>query len=379
MLPIPAYGNPEVRPVITVANLKSRTAKDLAALAKRKGVPGWHAMRKDELIKALTKLAQRDLPKAAKRCDSNGHASPPAPKARSSRTEKRLNQIKAKMAISRDLAYSTNGNGNGQTKERLVLMVRGPFWLHAYWELTRQSVERARAALAQYWHAARPVLRLFEVKRDGTTSTERKIVRDIEVHGGVNDWYVDVQDPPKSYQMDIGYAAPEGKFVTLARSNVVSTPPLGSATSADGNWAEVARDCDRIYALSGGYDRDIDSSELKDLFEERLRRPMGTSTASRFGLASGHLDHANEEFAFDVDAELVVFGAAEPGSRVAIKGEPVRMQADGTFVVRFSLPDRRQVLPIVASSADGVEQRTVVLAIERNTKVMEPMTRDSEG
>lgn len=365
--------------MITAANLKSRTVKDLAALAKRKGVPGWHAMRKDELIKALTKLARRDLPKAAKRCDSNGHTSPPAPKARSSRTEKRLNQIKAKMAISRDLAYSTNGNGNGQTKERLVLMVRGPFWLHAYWELTRQSVERARAALAQYWHAARPVLRLFEVKRDGTTSTVRKIVRDIEVHGGVNDWYVDVQDPPKSYQMDIGYAAPEGKFVTLARSNVVSTPPLGSATSADGNWAEVARDCDRIYALSGGYDRDIDSSELKDLFEERLRRPMGTSTASRFGLASGHLDHANQGFPFDVDAELVVFGAAEPGSRVAIKGEPVRMQADGTFVVRFNLPDRRQVLPIVASSADGVEQRTVVLAIERNTKVMERMTRDAEG
>ena len=365
--------------MITVANLKSRTVKDLAALAKRKGVPGWHSMRKEELIKALVKRSKQDVTKTAKRCDTNGHASPPAPKARSSRTQNRLNQIKAKMALSRDLAYTTNGNSNGQAKERLVLMVRGPFWLHAYWELTRQSVERARAALGQYWHAARPVLRLFEVNRDGTTSAMRKIVRDIEIHGGVNDWYVDVQDPPKSYQMDIGYAATEGKFVTLARSNVVSTPPLGSATSADGNWAEVARDCDRIYALSGGYDRDGDSSELKDLFEERLRRPMGSSTASRFGLAPGRFGHPNREFPFEVDAELVVFGAAEPGTRVAIKGEPVRMQADGTFVVRFNLPDRRQVLPIVASSSDGVEQRTVVLAVERNTKIMEPMTRDSEG
>ena len=41
--------------MIEVAKLKSRTVKDLAAMAKRKGVPGWHAMRKDELIKALAK------------------------------------------------------------------------------------------------------------------------------------------------------------------------------------------------------------------------------------------------------------------------------------------------------------------------------------
>jgi len=31
----------------------------------------------------------------------------------------------------------------------------------------------------------------------------------------------------------------------------------------------------------------------------------------------------------------------------------------------------------VACSADGVEQRTVVLAVERNTKVMEPLIRDA--
>lgn len=367
---------------MSTTNLKSRTVKDLAALAKRKGVPGWHAMRKEELIKALIKRSKTDLAKTVKRCETNGHTVPPAPKARSARVEKRLNQIKAKMAISRDLAYSaTNGhtNGDGHGKDRLVLMVRGPFWLHAYWELTRQSVERARAALGQYWHAAHPILRLFEVDRDGTTSASRRVVRDIEIHGGVNDWYIDVHEPPKSFQMDIGYLTPDGKFVAMCRSNVVSTPPLGSVNATDGNWAEVARDCDRIYALSGGYAPEGDPGELKDLFEERLRRPMGPSVASRFGLGPGHFGQSNHDFPFEIDAEMVVFGAAEPGSRVTIKGEPVRLQPDGTFMVRFDLPDRRQVLPIVASSGDGVEQRTIVLAVERNTKVMEAVSRESEG
>jgi hypothetical protein len=40
------------------------------------------------------------------------------------------------------------------------------------------------------------------------------------------------------------------------------------------------------------------------------------------------------------------------------------------------LPDKRQVLPVVASSADGIESRTVVLAVERNTKTMEPIVLD---
>jgi len=34
------------------------------------------------------------------------------------------------------------------------------------------------------------------------------------------------------------------------------------------------------------------------------------------------------------------------------------------------------VIPIVASSCDGVEQRTIILAVERNTKLMEPVIRD---
>jgi hypothetical protein len=44
--------------------------------------------------------------------------------------------------------------------------------------------------------------------------------------------------------------------------------------------------------------------------------------------------------------------------------------------MRFSLPDSRQIIPAVAASADGVEERTIVLAVERNTKQLEPMIHD---
>ena len=69
-------GNPEVSPVITTAKLRSRTAKDLATMAKRKGVQGWHSMRKEELVKALMRRARADAAKAARKGHSNGHKSP---------------------------------------------------------------------------------------------------------------------------------------------------------------------------------------------------------------------------------------------------------------------------------------------------------------
>lgn len=383
----------------TVAELRSRTAKELAAMAKQKGVSGWHSMRKDQLVDALAKLARAATAKSARKASTNGKhaiASPhagngkrtkapvPSP-TKSPRTLKRLSQIKAQLTQSKDLSYTVhaggngNGNGNGDShqRDRLVVMVRGPFWLHAYWELTRGSVERSRVALGQNWHGAKPILRLSEVARDGVTSTVRNVIRDIEIHGGVNNWYIDVQEPPKSYQVDIGYLANDGRFLCLARSNVVNTPQAGS-NEADGNWAEVARDFDRIYALSGGYSDSGDASDLKDLFEERLRRPMGSPMMTRFGLGASAGGHIRREFPFDVDAELVVYGVTDPSAHVTLKGEPVRLQADGTFQVRFSLPDRRQVLPVVASSSDGVEQRTIVLAVERNTKRMEPVIREPD-
>ena len=371
----------------TTAKLRSRTVKDLAAMAKRKGVAGWHAMRKEELIRALLRKARSASAKAARKTHTNG--SKPATKTGSPRSgrngptpraRKRVSQMQARLTMSKDLAFEgANGKSGGYTRDRLVAMVRDPYWLHAYWELTRQSIERARVALGQHWHAARPVLRLFEVSRDGTTNTVRKVVRDIEIHGGVNNWYVDVQDPPKSFQMDIGYVAPDGKFLSLCRSNSVTTPQINVVGAEDGNWTTVAQDFDRIYALSGGYTDSGGSSDLKEIFEERLHRPMGSTMVSRFGVGAGASDSPRRDFSFRVEADLVVHGVTEPGSHVTIKGEPVRLKSDGTFMVRFRLPDRRQVLPVVTSSGDGVEQRTIVLAVERNTKVMEPVIREPDA
>jgi hypothetical protein len=145
----------------------------------------------------------------------------------------------------------------------------------------------------------------------------------------------------------------------------------------DENWADIDfAKADRIYAMSAGFDPTASSLELKQLFEERLRRPMGSPAVTSFG--SGALQYGKErKFWFQLDAELIVYGATEPNAKVTLQGEPVKLRPDGTFTMRFSLPDNRQIIPAVAASADGIEERTIVLAVERNTKELEPMIHDN--
>ncbi len=127
--------------------------------------------------------------------------------------------------------------------------------------------------------------------------------------------------------------------------------------------------------MSGGYSPSGTSRELQELLEERLRKPLGSPMATRFGAGAIDLG-GSEEMPFALDAEIIVYGAADRNAHVTLKGEPVQLREDGTFAVRLSLPDKRQVIPVVASSSDGVEQRTIILAVERNTKTMERVVRD---
>ena len=129
--------------------------------------------------------------------------------------------------------------------------------------------------------------------------------------------------------------------------------------------------------MSAGFNPGASSLELKQLFEERLRRPMGSRAVTSFG--SGAFQFGKErKFWFQLDAELIVYGATEPSAKVTLQGVPVKLRNDGTFTLRFSLPDNRQIIPAVATSADGIEERTIVLAVERNTKHLEPVVRENE-
>src|SRR5262245_36297897 len=278
---------------MTMQTLRTRTLKDLATLARRRGVDGWQTMRKDQLVRALLRTAGNGQASksSSKRAVRNGRSSPvkrsssPGKSvaggsngsagalraAHSARIAKRIEDAKVRLVRAKILSTDPVDGRNGvPAKDRLVVMVRGPYWLHAYWELTPSGIVRAKAALGEQWHAAVPVLRLLHVSSPGSSTAAERLARDIPIHGGVTNWYIDVSDPPQTYRLEIGYLAANGRFFSLARSNTVSTPSSTSSEKLDSHWTEVVENCDKIYAMSGGYSPEVNSNELQEVLEERL-------------------------------------------------------------------------------------------------------------
>lgn len=385
-------------------------------MAKRRGVTGWHAMRKDELVKALIKAAKpssasaksksNGKPKKAKPAPTKVAPSkvtvsatvkakkPPVAKAKPVATTAKRRPAKAKPVKKSDpkvvesirsvfeqrQAAKDLGTNPADQKgaDRLVLMVRDSYWLHACWEVSRKAIDRAKAALAQDWHTSIPVLRVTQVDGEVMTSGSERLVKQIEIHGGVKNWYIDVVDPPQSYRCHLGYLATNGRFHVIARSNVVTTPRPGSCEEIDGNWDDLADNVEKIYALSGGADEEHSDGELREMLEQRFRRPVGMPMAARLGLVGDQFCNGkpNQDFDLNVEVEMIVCGSTKAGSYVTLSGEPVKVREDGTFMVKMDFPDKRQIFPIVARSRDGLEQRTIALAVERNTKAMDPISHD---
>lgn len=347
---------------MTPAILRTHKAKDLAKMARLNGIPGWHAMRKDQLIAALAATSKPRNP-----VDSEPPARP-RPKPRQTAAQRRLADLQRQRQRMQDLSH-----GLGIAEDRLVLLVRDAYWLQINWEISPASVLRARTALAQHWHGAEPVIRLARLSDDGSVESTRQV----KVHGGVNHWYVDVDQPPSRYRAEIGYADLQGQFYSLARSNEVTTPEPGVSERVAESWSDVARDADRVFALSGGYSHEGASAELRQALEERLRRPLGRPTDTRAINSAGLV--GSSTLSVDLDAEILLKGETAPHTHLTVLGEPVSVSGDGAFAVKLPFPDRRQVIPIVASTPDGLHQKTIILGVDRNTKALEPRRRESSA
>lgn len=416
--------------------LADRSKTELVTLARRRGVRGWEAMTKSDLLKALTRTtsASRSSGKSSLSDKRSKTKLVAKPAARAPRTVKASAKVtpkrpvkpatKSAAKVTRPAKPSPVANGthrstptdngvpkvttvqttakapaptspvkslatkplvpsketaprpvsNPPAKDRIYLAVNDPYWLHVMWDLSAHSVQRAEAALKQDWYGAKLIIRLLDVTSQDTTSTSETPIRDIPVEADGRNWYINVPQPPRQYRADIGYLSRRGDFFPIARSNVVTPPKAGTAEALDAGWEKDPKRAERIAAMSTGFES-VSHPELKALFEERLRRPLGAPKEGGFGTGAT-LPGSLKKFFFEIDAKLIVLGRTDPTAHLTLGNEPVDLHPDGTFVMSFSLPDSRQIIPAVATSSDGVEERTIVLAVERNTKYLDPMIHD---
>ena len=128
----------------------------------------------------------------------------------------------------------------GYGDNRLVILTRDPFWFFAYWEITHDRAEQIRVAHGRdSWDATVLILRVHDLGESSRTPIDSASYFDVEVQKMSRQWYVQVPVSGHVYVADLGLRWPDGKFVSLFRSNVIRQPVGRVSDQIDSKWMSV--------------------------------------------------------------------------------------------------------------------------------------------
>lgn len=307
-------------------------------------------------------------------------------------------------------------------ESRVRLMARDPNWIHAYWHVSPKAEQEAKKKLGSEYDKAQRVLRMHDVTSIKFNGKNANRSFDIDVHPQAKNWYVDMWQDNVSYCAQFGLRTDQGEFYPMTESNFVHTARSSFSDRSDLIWMEVTpAECKKPFIVTEkkGKDRgryrwyltedDIrayyanlfpllqrilarrlrylrrrlkenDDDYLFNLHKSRWSRKIllgaseemietgelggSESITSRAG-ASEH-EIKQRKFFFELGTELIVYGRTEPNAEVWHGDKKIALRPDGTFSLRFALPDRGVIpLDFKAISHDKLEIRKILTSAKR--------------
>jgi uncharacterized protein len=304
--------------------------------------------------------------------------------------------------------------------QQLLLAARDPHWLYAHWDI-EQKQQRHFNSLSRDRHL---VLRVHQDALSGPLAAE------VHVHPESRHWFVHVDRAGKKYIAELGYYQMNGTWTTVSTSGTTLTPPdtMSSDTTAEFATvpfevpiskllslvkeavrehkplaqalqqlrAEGHKDLPSLSAatapkwtpaqeralaevISMDHVRRVwmGSLEITELIRRQVVHDLASMSAAQFSLPTSPMGMSSpmggklpgpKGFWFNINAELIIYGATEADATVAIGGRPIRLRPDGTFSYRFALPDGEYELPVVAISADETDGRAAEIRFSRGTE-----------
>lgn len=360
-----------------VETLTKCTKTELLALAAEKKITVRKSWKKDKIIESLT---------AAEGSKKKGAAVNKKKSVKKSKNQKKMDEyiqhsMSSSACVSSDASTRTNmedtkfdiGSSMSQVAHQeypiperygepcFTLIFRDPYWIFAYWELTDDLLDKARSEFGEGFPYAKPCLRVSYATGKSTTFF------DVEVYLGASNWYINVPLPDTSYVAEIGLKL-DGKFCPLIHSNAVKTPAATISEEVDEKWMVIEKVFQNIYGMAANpADPQSNSAQLRESVMRKIHESLQSSVSSSSVTSAAPVRQRNDKFWFVVNTDLIIYGATEPGAKVTLLGEPVSLKPDGTFSMRFALPDGEQKLECKAISSDLAHEISITPIVKKET------------
>ncbi|QVL51762.1 MAG: DUF4912 domain-containing protein [Cyanobium sp. M30B3] len=355
----------------TLLSLASRTMVQLRELARQRRLGGsYSAMSRSQLLDALQQLLGSEAQPAPAPAGAPGlqpeHAKADAP-------------VTAAMPAPAP-----------ESPSWVSVLPRDPQWASVLWHLGGADSQRARAAGAQQL-----CLRLADVTGLSDGASHPHTLQEVVVDDGATAWYLPVPLSDRDYRVELGYRLAGSGWLSLAFSAVARVPADTPASGFNAGFAPFSIDPVPAHQAempvpvrSGGVDHERFYQQAMAASPRRLRvgseafhdhtqglednggQPTQASGAGVWASgrsASGSGLARARSFWLVADAELIVYGATEPSATLTIGDRQVPLQADGTFHLHVPFADGDQAYPVRAVAADGEQERSIRLEVQRQT------------
>jgi hypothetical protein len=298
-----------------------------------------------------------------------------------------------------------------------VLIPRDPNFIYVYWDYTKHDIARAQRALKLKKEDLQLMLRVYDLTRDHAW--------DLNVGFSLKNQYIRVEQDNTDYCVELGASAQGHQFVPLKKSNIARTPPKTSSMRTDLIWQDIrthkesapfikeefaspvkkelfkaklpkkskrhyltAKDIRDYYLeLFSRFSRKgRRGASIENILKERLKgHPLqkvasllalseynkyvhpGSSMNSKGGSSESVLTKKSKFF-FEIWTELIVYGRTEADATVRLDQKEIKLNPDGTFSLRYALPDGKIPFDFIAQSSKALEHRHIYTCVERETK-----------
>jgi hypothetical protein len=270
---------------------------------------------------------------------------------------------------------------------RAVLLVRDPFWLFLYWEMTPEAL--AVAARQDFQDS---VIRVHDVTGlDPFENTSRSHF-DV-LCGSARSWYISVPGDDRDYRAEIGSLTKRGEFLSILRSNTVSMPPARMSSRVEDRFMTVPFDQSlrpegqrvepalrssawfsryaplhlRMARLSvpGAPERSPDELfAAVDTVSGRAHlsgRGVAEFEVSRPGGGPALFSKADGSLSFQIGPDHDLIGRTDPDATVRVNGNPVPLDSLGRFHVHFNVPTGGNLRPVLAHSSSPGKKHEIVI------------------
>lgn len=128
-------------------------------------------------------------------------------------------------------------------KNKLVFMVRDPYWGFAYWEITKEVFDQYQLVDKEMF------IRVYDITSTDKVDSADSFF-DVKIEGNTSNWYIKLPKANRKYVADYGFFK-ETYYVSLLRSNVAISPRDDISDQTDAEWSLTDDQFRKILKASG--------------------------------------------------------------------------------------------------------------------------------